>query len=73
MHRKIKNKEKHVKRFIQLTIVFFGLEFLLLLKLLFSGEGISIGEILVPSSVTHMMMFISVAMIYMGVYYLRNE
>lgn len=65
----IKNREKHLKRYIGLAVLFFVLELLLQGTVIFNGWSIVINEITVPVFVNYEAAFISIAMIFMGVYY----
>ncbi len=69
---KIKNMEKHLRRYVLLAIIFFALELLLQSVLLLNGWNITIGQVVVPSIVNYEAALISIAMIFMGVYYLKK-
>jgi len=67
--KKIRNKEKHLRRYIGLAIIFFTLELLLQGTVIFAGWNITVGNFSVPTIVNYQAAFISIAMIFMGIYY----
>ncbi len=68
----VKNKEKHLRRYITLTVIFFMLEFLLQSITLINGWNLSIGGFIMPHIVNYEALFISIAMIFMGFYYIKK-
>lgn len=68
----IKNREKHLRRYIGLVVAFFSLELLLQGMVIFAGQNILIGEVVIPVFVNYQAMFISIAMIFMGIYYIKR-
>ena len=73
MEGKIENREKHIRRFIGLTVIFFTMELILQMVLLFNGWNIVIGEITVSHFINYEVAFVSMAMIFMGVYYIKKS
>jgi len=68
----IKNKEKHLKRYIGLALIFFAGELLVQLAAIFYGVDISIGDFVFPQTADYGIIFISIAMIFMGVFYFKE-
>ncbi len=68
----IKDKEKHLKRYIGLVVTFFILEFLLQTIVLVNDWDLSMGGFIVPRIVNYEALFISIAMIFMGFYYIKK-
>jgi len=69
---KINNKEKHLKRYLKITVLFFTIELLLQLAVIKNGWNIKIGETEMPFFLSYVAVFIAVSMIFMGVYYIRK-
>ena len=69
---KIPNKEKHLKRYLKITVLFFTIELLLQLILLKNGWNIKIGEIEISSFLNYTVAFISASMVFVGVHYIKK-
>ncbi len=70
--KKIINREKHLRRYISLVITFFVLEFALQGIVLFNGWSLTVGSVVVPRIVNYEVLFISIVMIFMGIYYIKK-
>lgn len=67
-----KDLDKHVRRYIALSILFFIGQLAVQAFVLFKGVELRMGEFVFPQVANYETVFISIAMIIMGIYYFKK-